>query len=445
MNSKFYSVSGYNEVGKNMSVLQLGEEAIAFDMGLYLPPIVELEEKNKFNFNERDLRNIGALPNDLILGDLRRKIKTVCVSHGHLDHLGAVPHMIQNYNAEVAGTPYTMEILKSLYNDSPSKSKIKIKTRSITPNSSFNALSKNYEIEFLNITHSIPQASLIVVHTPKGAVVYANDFKFDNNPIIGKRPSYERIREIGKEGVLALVVESLYAGHEGKTPSEKIARGLLEDVLLTTDNQNYGIVVTTFSSHIARLKSIVDCAKQLNRKVLFVGRSLHKYVTAANNIKIVPFMSDINLITYRDQLERKLKKANQNKKEWMVVCTGHQGEPGSILERISRGALPYKLNSGDHVVYSSKIIPAQVSIDNRAIVDRRLKEKGVRIFSDVHVSGHCSREDLRDFINMLNPKHIIPAHGELEKRKALSELASELGYSEKKDLHLMNNGESINL
>lgn len=442
---KFHSVSGYNEVGKNMSVIDLGNEAIAFDMGVYLPPIVELEEKEKKFVSEQGLRKIGALPEDDKLSlDVKKKIKTICLSHAHLDHIGAIPYIGSHYNAEIAGTPYTIEVLNSLLRDRENKLKLD-SIRRVTPNSSFMTQSKKYEVEFLNITHSIPQASLIVVHTPKGAIVYANDFKFDNNPIIGKRPDYDRLREIGKQGVLALIVESLYADHDGKTPSEKIARDLLEDVLLTTENQGQGIVVTTFSSHIARLKSIVDCAKQLNRKILFVGRSLHKYVSAANNVKLVPFMQDINLVTFRDQLERKLKKANQNKKDWLLVCTGHQGEPGSILERMSRGGLPYRLGHRDHVIFSSKIIPTPINFENRAAVDKRLKEKGVRLFTDVHVSGHCSREDLRDLITMLNPQHIIPAHAEIERRKALAELAKEVGYMVNKDVHLMSNGDSINL
>ena len=229
---KFHSVSGYNEVGKNMSVIGLGNEAIAFDMGVYLPPIVELEEKEKKFVSEQGLRKIGALPEDDKLSlDVKKKIKTICLSHAHLDHVGAIPYIGNHYNAEVAGTPYTIEVLNSLLKDRENRqNRPKLNPiRRVTPNSSFMTQGKKYEVEFLNITHSTPQASLIVVHTPKGAIVYANDFKFDNNPIIGKRPDYDRLREIGKQGVLALIVESLYADHEGKTPSEKIARGLLEE------------------------------------------------------------------------------------------------------------------------------------------------------------------------------------------------------------------------
>lgn len=442
MSIKFQAIGGYNEVGRNMSAIHMNDESILFDTGLHLPPILELGEQRKDVYNEKELRHIGALPDDNVLGDLKKKVKAICISHAHLDHVGAAPYIAEHYNADIFGSPYTCEFLRSILKDS--KKTIKNQIRTVNLNSSATATRKSQEVEFVNITHSIPQASLIVLHTKKGAIVYANDFKFDNSPIIGKRPNYERFKQLNKEGVLALIVDSIYAGHEGKTPSEKIARGLLEDVLLTVDNERSGIVVTTFSSHIARLKSIVDCGKLLNRKILFVGRSLHRYVSVADKLGLAPFMHDINLVTYRNQLERKLKKANQDKKNWLIVCTGHQGEPGSILERMSKGIMPYKLSANDQVIFSSKIIPTPETIKNRQELEKRLRERKVRIFSNIHVSGHCEREDLRDLIGMLNPQQIIPAHAELEKRQALAELAKELGY-EHKDVHLVKNGQTINL
>jgi len=240
-----------------------------------------------------------------------------------------------------------------------------------------------------------------------------------------------------------LVVESLYADLERKTPSEKIARGLLEDVLLTTSNENSGIIVTTFSSHIARLKSIVDCGKLLDREVVFLGRSLNRYVGAASRLKLAPFMDDITLLSYKNQLERVLKKISKERKDYMIVCTGHQGEPGSILDRMVHSKLPFNFNSSDHVIFSSSIIPSPINVANRKRLEKKLKEKGVRIFTDVHVSGHCGREDLRDMIEMLQPKHIIPAHADLQKLTALAELATEMGYKLGKEVHLLQDGQNI--
>ena len=275
--------------------------------------------------------------------------------------------------------------------------------------------------------------------------MYANDFKFDNAPQLGKKPNYDAIKKLAKEGVKLLVVESLYASEERKTPSEKVARSLLEDVLLGTDNEKAGIIVTTFSSHIARLKSIVDMGKKLNRKIVFVGRSLNKYVTAAKKSKLCPFEKSISLLSYKNQVASALKKINKNKDKYLLVCTGHQGEPGSVLDRIARNQLPLQLSPKDHVIFSSSTIPVTINIANKSALEKRLKQKGCRIFNSVHVSGHAGREDLRDFINMVSPEHIIPAHGDLPKLSALSELAQELGYKLGKDVHIMQDLQNLKI
>jgi len=435
---KIFTIGGYNEVGKNMTAVQVGDDVIIFDCGLYLPPIVELEEAERNNImNEKQLRRLKAIPDDTILDKLglRNKVRAILLGHAHLDHVGAVPYMASRYNADVLGTPFTLAVLKTLISDE--NVNLENNFKEIQPNSSFTIKgNKSYQAEFINITHSTIQTSMIALHTPEGIVLYANDFKFDNSPQLGKKPNYEALRRIAKEGVKVMIVDSLYAAEERKTPSEKVARSLLEDVMLTTDNENSGIVVTTFSSHIARLKSIVDMGKKLNRKIVFVGRSLSKYVGSAIKTSLCPFKSKISLFSYKNQVYSALKNINKAKHQYLVVCTGHQGEPGSILERISRDETPLKLSPKDHVIFSSRTIPAQINIANKGAVEKRLKQKGVRIFNDVHVSGHAGREDLRDFINMIQPEHIVPAHGDLPKLSALIELATELGYKPGKTCHL---------
>lgn len=446
---KLFTIGGYSEVGKNMTALQVNEDVFLFDCGLYLPPIVEMQEQEiaKEKATEKKLRNIGAIPNDLILENfgLRNKVKAILLSHAHLDHLGAAPYIAPRYSAEVLGTPYSIEVLKAIIKDSDIS--IKNKITAITPNSSYiiHGKSGSYKVEFINVTHSTLQTAMIALHTPAGVVLYANDFKFDNSPILGKKPNYERLKEIAKKGVLALIVDSLYASDERKTPSEKIARGLLEDVLLTTSNENACIVVTTFSSHIARLKSIVDFSKQLGRKTVFIGRSLSKYVSAASRLKLAPFMPEISIVSYRNQIEKILKMINKNRDKFLIVCTGHQGEPGSILDRLARKQFPFEFSSQDHVIFSSRTIPTPVNIASKKQLEKRLKDQGVRIFDTVHVSGHAGREDLRDFINMMNPEHIFPAHGDMQKLTALAELATELGYKLGKNVHIMQDCQKFQL
>ena len=433
---EIFTIGGFSEVGKNMTAVRTADDVIIFDAGLYLPPIVELEEQER-TMQEKKLRQIGAIPDDTILDrkGLRNKVRAIMIGHAHLDHVGAVPYIEGRYNADIIGSPFTLEVLRTLMKNEKISPKNDIKP--IQPNSSFTIKgNKKYKAEFINITHSTLQACLMAVHTKEGVILYANDFKLDNYPQVGKKPNYEAIKKLSKEGVKALIVESLYASEERKTPSEKVARNLLEDVMLGTDNKNSLIVVTTFSSHIARLKSIVDFGRKLNRKIVFAGRSLHKYVSAAIKNKLCPFQKSIALMGYRKQVEAALKKINKNKKEYLVVCTGHQGEPGSILDRIARNETPLQLAPKDHVIFSSSTIPSEINVANKGQIEKRLKQKGVRIFNDVHVSGHAGREDLRDFINMIQPEHIIPAHGDLPKLSALTELATELGYKIGRNCHI---------
>ncbi len=438
-----YGIGGYNEVGKNMTVVELKDDAIIFDCGLFLPPIVELVETEKV-YSEKKLRSIGAVPNDLLLDRLgiRHKVRAIIPSHAHLDHIGAIPYLAYRYKADVIGTPFTIEVLKAILKDE--KINLRNNLRVVQPNSFCYVQGKyrKYKIDFINITHSTLQTSMIALHTPEGVVLYSNDFKFDNNPVLGKKPNYDKLKEIAKEGVKALIVDSLYSGDERKTASEKVARTLLEEVLLTTNNHGFGLVVTTFSSHIARLKSIVEFGKKLNRKVVFFGRSLNKYVSAAQRVELCPFKKDIEIASYKKQLESKFRQINKNRGRYMIVCTGHQGEPGSILDRISLNKLPFRLQPKDHVIFSSSVIPTPVNIENREKLDNRLKKDGVRLFNNIHVSGHAGREDLRDFIEMIKPENIIPAHGDHAKIAPMIELAGELGYKPK-NLHLINDGQRI--
>ena len=441
---KIYGIGGFNEVGKNMTAVDLGEDVILFDCGLFLPPIVELEEAEKV-YTEKGMRRIGAIPSDYILDSLglRKKVRAIIPSHAHLDHIGALPYLAHRYKAEIVGTPFTIEVLKTLLRDERIFLKNRLKV--VQPNSFCYVQGKNkkYKVDFINITHSTIQCSLLALHTDEGAVIYENDFTLDNNPVFGKTPHYEKLKEIAKEGVKVLIVDALYSGDDRKTASERVARTLLEDVLFTTTNENAGLFVTTFSSHIARLKSITDFGKKLNRKIVFLGRSLNKYVSAAARVNMCPFKKDVEIATYRNQLQRTLKKISKNRTRYMVVCTGHQGEPGSILDRLSRNKLPFQFQHNDHVLFSSSVIPAKINIENRTKLDNRLKKRGVRIFSNLHVSGHAGREDLRDFINMINPEHIIPAHGEHAKTAPMVELAEELGYKNKKTVHLINNKQML--
>lgn len=435
---KIHTIGGYSEVGKNMTVLELEEDAFIFDEGFFLPPIVEMEEKdrNEFTYSEKKLRDIKAIPDDFIIDKIRHKVRAQFIGHAHLDHVGAIPFLSNRYKAPIYGTPFTIAVLNSLLADNDITLNNEIKT--IQPNTSFNikGKNKNYKVEFINITHSTPQTAMIAIHTEKGIVLYANDFKLDDHPVLGLKPNYKRLKELSKQGIYLLINDSLYAPSDRKTPSERIARHLLEEVMLTPQNRKDGMIITTFSSHIARLKSIVEFGQKLNREIIFLGRSLSKYTTAAQEVGIAPFTRKIKIAKYRRQVEKTLRKVQRNRSKYLLVCTGHQGEPGSILERMTKNQLDFKINQNDNVIFSSSVIPTPINKDNFSKMESKLKKSKARIFRDVHVSGHSGREDLRDAVNLLNPQHIIPAHGGIDKTQAMIDLAKEMGY-QKSQLHLM--------
>jgi len=446
---EIFTIGGFDEVGKNMTVVKTGEDVFIFDMGFFLPAIVELQEQEsqQQGYSEKKLRSIGAIPDDLILDKLglSEKVRAVFLGHSHLDHIGAVPYIAYRYNAPIIGTPFTINVLKRIMEDDGIK--IPNQIRTTNPNSSFHIKGKSadYQIDFINITHSTLQTCLIALHTPEGVALYANDFKLDDNPILGLPPNYDLLKKIAKEGIKVLIVDSLYSGVERKTPSEKIARALVEEVLLTVKNENSAVFVTTFSSHIARLKSIVDFSKKLDRKIYFMGRSMKKYVSSSIDVGLCPFQKDIQLISYKNQVDSILRRVDKDRKNSLIVCTGHQGEPGSIMDKLSRGQLPFAFRSGDNVIFSSKTIPSPINVANKEQMDKRLKKSGVRLFDNIHVSGHPGREDLRDFITMTTPENIIPAHGSLMHLTPMVELAKEMGYKSGKNCHLMGNGQRLRL
>lgn len=440
---EIYAIGGYNEVGKNCTAIKVDNEVVIIDLGIHLESYIKLtEDDNIIKINPEKLMAVGAIPNVSVLNKIKNDVKAIVISHAHLDHLGAVPYLANRFDAPIIGTPFTIEVIKSILDED--KIVLDNDIKILNSNSTLN-ISKNLKIEFIHITHSTPQTALVAIHTKYGIILYANDFKLDLYPVLGKKPNFKRLKEIGKEGVLALIVESTYANDAKKMPSESVAKQMLRDVLLSTDNKKNIIIVTTFSSHIARLKSIIEYGMKLNRKIIFMGRSLAKYVSAAEKAGIVNFSKDVEILKYGRQIERKLKKIGHEREKYILVVTGHQGEHKSVLSRISRGQFKFKFNYEDNVIFSCRTIPTPTNIANRETLENELKKFGVRIFKDIHQSGHAAREDLRDFINIIRPENIIPAHGDKEMKNSLAELAIEMGYKRNKNIFLVNNGNKISL
>ncbi len=444
MEIEMCAVGGFSEVGRNMTALRIGNEVIILDMGFNIPEIVRLQEEesetSKEHLSVDKLIVEQAIPNDKVLKEWKPMVKAIVLGHCHMDHTGAVPYLANEYNVPIYGTPYTIEVLKATLHDD--RQRLKNPLRVLNPNGQVK-LSKEIMLEFVHTTHSTPQTVLVVLHTSEGAIVYGNDFKLDNHPIIGKSPNYARMKELGEQGVLLLICDALYSNEGIKTPPESVARDMLEDVLLHTDNTNKLVIATTFASHIARLKSIVHAGRKLNRKVVILGRSMNKYMQAAANVNLVDFWDEIDAVKYGDQVKKKLREIEKNPGKYLVVCTGHQGEPGAILSRMATGDLPYNFHPGDQVIFACKVIPAPINVANREVLEAKLKQKGVRMFRDIHVSGHLAREDHRDFIGMIKPRHIVPAQGDVKHLMPLAELATEMGYTMGQTVHVPRNGQFI--
>ncbi len=457
------TIGGFNEVGKNMTAVKIKEDVFIFDIGLYIPGIVELQEENlieyasnlkkatnkkNISYSEKKLREFGAIPDDTILDKLgwRNKVKAIFISHAHLDHVGGVPYLIHRYpNVPIFATPFTIKVLEEILESEKIKFSNSLKT--IPSNSSYDLKgnSGNYRVEFIHATHSTIDCAFVVLHSSEGIFFYGLDLKFDNHPILGAPPNYKRLSELGKKNVKALVLDALYSGIEKKPGSETIAKHLVEEAFSKIKYSKKAIFATTFASHIERLNSIVEFGKKTKREIIFLGRSLYKYVNAAIEIKKCPFKKEIQLIKYRKQVESFLKKVEKNRDKYLVVCTGHQAEENSILDRIVRGEMAFKFKEGDNLIFASSVIPAPVNVAARDKMDNKLRRIGVRLQTDVHVHGHGSRDDMRDIIHLLKPKNIIPAHGALHQTSHLIELSSELGYKLGESSHPTNNGKVLKI
>jgi len=434
-----YAMGGVDEAGRNMMAFEVGDDIIICDMGLQLANLVlHNDAVDKMDLKEMIEKNIVTDPK--LIEDKKEKVKAIVVSHAHLDHVGAVQYMANMFpKAPVYGTPFTIEVLKVLMKSSRSiAAPLKNKFIKVNVNSSF-TLQSGLEIEFVNVTHSIPQAALIAIHTPEGVIMYANDFKFDNRPALGQRTNYQRLRELDKEGIKLLVVDSVRSNLKRKTLSEIVVKEMLRDIFIETDIVNtQAVIITTFASHITRLKSIVELTHELGRKLIFLGRSISKYARAAKNAGIIDFKEkNVTIAESPAEVNKWLDIINKNKKDYIVVCTGHQGEHNAVLSKIADGKTPLELKENDKVVFSSEVIPTQVNIEARQILDAKLETFRCKIFKDIHVSGHASREDHRDLLNMIHPKNIVPVHGEVTLKEGMIELAQELGYEEGKTLHVI--------
>ncbi|MBC8500183.1 MAG: MBL fold metallo-hydrolase [DPANN group archaeon] len=439
MGIEIMPIGGHSEIGKNCTGVKVDDEIVILDMGLHMEHYINhtdsTDSDDLVDMSPKTLIDVDAAPDVRILGDLKKKVVAICISHAHLDHVGAVPFLSNKFDCPIYSTPFTIELLRTIIKDE----KIDLKNELVKQkeNSRFK-ISKNIEIEFIKVTHSTPQTVMIAVHTKYGTILYVNDMKLDDHPMLGKKTNIKRLKELK---VKILILNCLYSTTPGKTPSEKVPEEMLKEILLNTDTKRKNIFVTTFSSQIARIKTVRNIAKKIGRKVIFLGRSLAKYSFAAEKAEITK-LSNVKIVKFSSKVKKFLSRLD-NTEKYLFIVTGNQGEPKSTLSKIVYNNY-FHFKPKDIVIFSCTVIPVPGNSENREKLEAALKQKHVSIYKDVHASGHARLEDHRTFLNMTNPEHLIPVHGDKLRAEAMKKMAIEEGLKEK-NIHILKNGQRIEI
>ncbi len=443
MDIEIATIGGYEEVGRQMTAVRAGDDIVIFDMGLNLSKVLIHDNIQTEGMHSLDLIDMGAIPDDRIMSDLDGDVAAIVPTHGHLDHIGAISKLAHRYDAPVVGTPFTIELVKDQVDDEQKFSfdndLVKMGAGATMPIGD-----EGCELEFVNVTHSIIQAINPVLHTPEGAIVYGLDKRMDHTPVIGDPIDMDRFREIGREGVLCYIEDCTNANKKGRTPSESVAREHLRDTLYSMEEYDGGIVATTFASHIARVKSMIEFSRDIGRTPILLGRSMEKYSGTAKRMGVD--FPDVEMVGYRRSIDQTLERImNEGKENFLPVVTGHQGEPRALLTRMARGETPYDLDNGDKVVFSARVIPEPTNEGQRYQAEKLLGMQGARVYDDIHVSGHLCREGHYTMLDALQPDHLVPAHQNMSGFSGYVDLASDRGYKLGRDLHVTNNGNIIDL
>ena len=398
---KVMALGGLNEIGKNMTVIEYKDEIIVIDAGMSFP----------------DDEMLGV---DVVIPDIsyliknKDKIKGIFITHGHEDHIGALPYILKKINIPIYGAKLSIGLIQ-----------VKLKEHKIN-NAKLNVVSprdiiklSHMEVEFIKNNHSIPDACSIAVHTDQGIIYHTGDFKIDLTPIDGEVMDIHRICELSKKGVLLLLAESTNAEQPGSTMSEKTVGAGLDDLFRKASNSR--IIVATFASNIHRLQHIINTAEKFNRKVAVSGRSMVNVVAVATELGYLN-IPDNMLIDLND-----ISKYEDN--EVVLITTGSQGEPMSALARMASAEhKKVEIKRGDLIIISAHPIPGNEKLISKVI--NSLFEKGAEVVydeSDIHVSGHAKQEELKLMHRLVRPKFFMPAHGEYRMLKIHAELAEELG------------------
>jgi len=441
--TKIIGISGFEEVGTNMVAIKSGRDIVVIDCGFVFSYAMLYEDiKTLIRRPAEELQQLGAIPNYHYLERVSGLVRAFIFSHGHLDHIGAFPKIAEKYKdeAQVIASGFTMLNLLNLLKEN--KIDIPRENRVVLKPGEAHQVGGNIGIKFFNMTHSIPDTVGIAIHTTNKTIVYLSDYKLDNASRFGP-PDMDTLRALGKEGVDLLLIESTRANELGHTPSERVAEAKLADVLSLVDDKN-GLIVTTYASHIERIGEILKIVSEdLGRTPVIIGRSMARSVDFAVKLGLLELPEGTKVIQFPDDEAKTIEQISQNKTDYALIVTGHQGEPDAVLSKMVDGKLPYRIGREDFVVFSSSTVPNPLNEANRWKLITKLERKYAQIFLDVHVSGHAMSEDHRKIIEILNPDQIIPLHGEPDGIMGLVKVAENEGYLLNDDLHILRNGQEF--
>ncbi len=426
---KITFLGGQEAIGeKNMQVIEWQNDAIILDCG---------------NDLSVDLPGINYTVNDpAYLETIKQKIRGYVISHGHLDHLGGLKHIVPKFPAPIYGSRFTLGVVEKTFDDAAAESGLEFKPQLVIMNMDSHERLKvgSFFVELVRITHSVPESSCIVVDTPVGRIINTGDFRLDPEPLDHMPSDKERLKQLGDEGVLALMSESTYANVPGRQLTEHTLQDTFHDVISHADGR---VFVSIFSSNMNRIQMIVNAAVGAGRRVALDGRSMMGYAEIAvrQGILKVP----------RGTVLSMQEIANIPERQVLVVCTGGQGEPGSALQRMAEGNHKHiKLREGDTVVVSSNPIPGnEVRYE---IIGNDLAKRGVHLFRNpnhevdgcgpLHVGGHARRDEHREMLQIIRPKFFIPTYAGALNRRYHGEMAIEEGWP-RANVIQANNGESF--
>ena len=416
---KVAALGGLNEIGKNMTVIEYKDEIIVIDAGLSFP-------------GDEMLGVDIVIPDITYLIRNKDRVKGIFITHGHEDHIGALPYILKKLNVPVYGSRLSISLIQVKLKEHKLNN---VKLNVITPRQIIKLA--NMEIEFIKMNHSIPDAYSIAVHTDQGIIFHTGDFKVDFTPIDGDVMDMHRICELSQKGVLLMLADSTNVGKPGYSMSERVVGAGLDDLFRKGCDSR--IIVATFASNIHRLQQIVNMAAKFGRKVAVSGRSMVNVVGVAKELGYLEVEDDM-LIDLND-----ISKYQDN--ELVIITTGTQGEPMSALARMATAEhKKVEIKKGDLVIISAHPIPGNEKLISKVI--NFLFEKGADVvyndIADIHVSGHACREELKLIHRLVRPKYFMPAHGEFRMLKRHAELAIELGMPEN-NVFVMQTGEVLEL